>query len=403
VNASKGGPAQVAYIQGVQTPATAVAPALFAQWTRRMRFAAQSSTAANIGSSNNIQLKKTGVISALEIRVSGSMVIGGTIGTTTASYEWPYNLLKGIKLSVNGQSQLVDVRGLDCKANEYMTDKEVNDRGVAQRVGNATAIQQGTLSLSSEDWGGTGAAANYIAPGLNVAAIGTYPIDLTFVVPVAISQVNLVGSLFGQSQATNINLELIWGSQSELFSAFGGAATLTTTSIVFDVTAVAYSIPVVDGNTVVPDLSQLHGLNRVPQPVPSAGPLEFPLPGTGAGRTLARLFWNTYSGAAAAAVPYAMNATNFGEVAYKFGGNDVLETVPNGAKIRAINERSYNTDIGKVWGYACWDFISQYALRDLIDLGTTSDFRLLQNLLQTPTSGMLHLTQETLFAAAVGA
>jgi hypothetical protein len=389
-----------AFIQGVQTPAAVVAPELFAKLTRRMRFAAQSNTPiAGLGTSNQIQLKKTGVVAGLELRVSGSVVIGGTIGTTTASWEWPYNLLQGIKLSVNGQSTLIDARGLDVKVNEYMSDREVNDRGVTQRVGNATAINQGTLSQSHEDWGGTGAAANFIAPGLNVAAAASYPVDLTYFIPVAADQVNLIGSIFGQSQATNINLELQWATQAQIFSAFGGAATLAVTGVVFDVTAIAYAIPVYDQKTILPDLSLLHGLNHWQQSVTSSGESEYNVPGTGAGRSLLRLFWNAYSSAA----PLAVTAANYTTLAYKYGANDVPETLPNGSKLRAINERMYNTDIGKVWGYACWDFASQYALRDVIDLGTTSDFRTVIGLAGTPTNGVIHFTQETLFAANVGA
>lgn len=394
------GPTQVAFVQGVQTPATVVAPEAFAAYTRRMRFAAQSPTPiAGLGTSSQVQLKKTGIISALEVRVYGPVVLGGTIGTTTASYEWPYNLAKGFKVSVNGQSQLIDARGLDVKVNEFQSDKDITDRGVLQRFGNATAIQQGTLSLSHEDWGATGAAANYVAPGLAVAAVGSYNIDLTYIIPIAVDQVSLIGSVFGQSQATNVNLEIVWGSQAELFSAFGGAATLTMTGVNYDVTAVAYSIPVVNGNTVLPDLSQLHGLNHYQQGVTAAGESEYPLPGTGQGRSLLRLFANVYS----SATPLAVNATNFTTMAYKYGANDVPETLPNGQKIRAINERQYNTDIGKNWGFFCHDFVSQYALRDVIDLGQTSDFRLVVGLVSAPTSGVIHIAQETLFAASVGA
>jgi hypothetical protein len=392
-------PVQVAFVQGVQTPDTIVHPALFYKLTRRMRFAAQSPTAIASGSSSQVQLKKTGVVSGLEIRVAGSVVIGGTIGTTTASWEWPLNLLKGVKLSVNGQSTLIDARGIDIKVAEFMGDRGLDDRGVSQRVGNATAKTQGTLSLSHEDWGGTGAAANFIAPGLNVAAIATYPIELTFFLPVAADQASLVGSVFGQSQATNINIELIWGSQSDLFSAVGGAATISFTGVTYDVTAVAYSIPVVDGKAVLPDLSNLHGLNHVQMPITASGETEFMLAGTGAGRYLLRAFYNVYS----SSVPLAATFTNFANQSYKFGANDVPEIFPNGSKLRAKNERDYNTDIGAWWGFMCHDFENAYALRDIIDLGTTADFRVVVGLTTTPTAGQVHLSQETLFLATVGA
>lgn len=392
----------IAFVQGVQTPATQVAPQTFATHTKRMRFSAQAPTPiAGLGSSNNVQLKKTGVVAGLEVRVYGDVVIGGTIGTTTASYAWPYNLVSSFKLTVNGQSTLIDAKGLEVKVNEVMSNKNLDDRGVSQRVGNATAFTQGTLSLSSEDWGGTGAAANFIAPGLNVAAIGTYPIELTYFIPVASDQVALIGSIFGQSQATNINLELNWSTQSQLFSAVGGAATIAFTAVNFDVTAIAYSIPVVDGITVLPDLSMLHGLNSYQQSVTSSGESEYLLPGTGAGRSLFRLYGNVYSGSVA--TPLAVTAANFTTLAYKYGANDVPETVPNGSKLRAINERLYNTDIGKLWGFWCWDWASQFALRDIIDLGSTSDFRAVIGLVSTPTNGVVRIVQETLFATSVGA
>lgn len=389
----------VGYIQGVQTPDTVVDPIAFAQLTRRDRFAMLSNQAIVPASSTQVQLKKAGVVAGLEIRVSGSVVIGGTIGTTTMSYEWPHNLLKQVNLSVNGQSNLISARGVDLKVNEFMAHADLTDRGVAQRVGNATAIQQGTLSLSCEDWGGTGAAANFLAPGLNVAAVGTYPIELNYFVPIAADQVNLVGSVFGQSQATSINAELVWGSQSELFSAVGGAATVTLTGINVDVTGVVYSIPIVGGKTVLPDLSQLHGISTVPTSVSASGDLEYPLAGIGAGRKLLRTWFQVYSSAA----PLAVNDTNYGNLGYKFGTNTVPETLPSGAKLRALNERQFNSDIGKAWGFGAWDYVSQYALRDVIDLGAATDYRLIIGLKSTPTTGKAYVSQETLFAAAVGA
>lgn len=390
----------VPYVQGVATPDTIVEPMLFAAYTRRQRFPMKAnSTIPGAATSDNVQLKKTGIVAGLEVRVSGSVVVGGTIGTTTMSYEWPYNLIKGFKLSVNGQSTLVDARGLDIKVLEYALEHDLTDRGVSQRFGSATAVTQGTLSLSHEDWGGTGAASNYMAPGLNVAAVATYAIDLTYWIPVAADQVSLVGAVFGQSQATNINLEIIYGSQTELFSAVGASATVAYTGIKVDVTGVAYSIPVVSGKAVLPDLSQLHQISTVPFSGLSAGANELNLPGTGAGRKLLRVLFNVYSSAA----PLAMTETNFSDLAWKYGGNTVAETYTNGSKLRALNERQTCVDIGKNWGYGMWDFASRWALRDVLDLGATSDLRLVVGLVNSPTNGKAYVTQETLFSAVVGA
>lgn len=393
-------PAATAYIQGVQTNDTVSDINSFMAYTRRNRYAMKSASAIpGLGASENVQLRKTGVVAALEVRISGSVVIGGTIGTTTMSYEWPYNLIKAFKLSVNGQSTLIDTRGLDLKFADIALNPRLSDRGVDQRYGNATAVSNGTLSQSHEDWGGTGAASNYMAPGLNVAATGTYPIELTYVIPVADDQLSLTGSLFGQSQATTINLEIQYATQSELFSAVGASATVSFAGVVSDVTGVVYSIPVVNGHAVVPDLSNLHGINTFMTTLTAAGDTEINLPGTGQGRTLLRLWWNAYS----SATPLVMNATNYGNLGYKFGSNTVPEILPNGSKLRALNERQLNCDAGKCWGFGLHNFAESFGKRDIIDLGSTSDFRLMIGLVSSPTNGRAHITQETVYAAAVGA
>lgn len=387
-------------LQGVQAPDVVVDPLTFYANTRRMRFPMQSSKAiAGLGTSDSIQLKKTGVVSALEVQIGGSVVVGGTIGTTTASWEWPYNLVQKFKVSANGQSNLIDARGLEIKAFDYLMKGDLNDRGVSQRVGNSTAITQGTLSLSHEDWGGTGAASNFIAPGLNVAAVGTYPISLTYVIPIASDPVTLIGALYGQSQATNLNLEIAYATQAQIFSAVGASATLDFTGVTVSVRGLVYSIPNVNGKYVVPDLSQFHQITSQPYGVASSGANEYNLSGTGTGRHLLRTLSNVYSSAA----PLAVNATNYADLSWKYGGNDVPETVASGTGLRAINERQFCVDFGKAWGLFVWDFASENALRDIVDTGTTSDLRLVVNLVSTPTNGQLWICQENLFAGVVGA
>ena len=49
------------------------------------------------------------------------------------------------------------------------------------------------------------------------------------------------------------------------------------------------------------------------------------------------------------------------------------------------------------------DFASQFAARDAVDEGATSNLRLELNLVNAPTSGYAIAAQETLFAAPVGA
>lgn len=385
-------------IQGVASPDVVIDPTAFFAATRRMRFPAKSLTTYTPFSTDNIQLRQTGIVAALEVRVTGTVTFGGTIGTTTMSYEWPYNLVQNFTVSANGQSNLFQARGLAVKALEYCGNSDMTDRGVARTFG-GTAVTQGTLSMASELWGVNG--ANLMAPGSNVAAAVAFPVDLTYLIPVAADQVSLIGAVYAQSAATSLNLTIQWATQAQIISALGGAATVDLTALKYSVTSVAYSIPNVGGKYVVPDLSQFHQFAEYRAGGLSQGTNEIALKGVGVGRKLLRVMHNVYSGATP--TPLAVNDTNYNLFGWAYGGNDVPESYLNGYNMRYYNERLTGCDIGSLWGIAVWDFASAFALRDVVDMGQTTDLRVQIGLVSSPTSGYTMVAQETLFAAPVGA
>lgn len=385
-------------IQGVTSPDVVVDPPSFYAATRRLRFVMRSLTAiAGLGTTDSVQLRQTGILQSLEIRVQGTITFGGTIGTTTMSYEWPFNLIQEVRLSANGQSNLVRCRGLSIRALEFITNPKLDDSGLSKSFGGAVQTQ-GTLALASDDWGTN--AANVMAPGTNVAAAAAYTVDLTFFVPVAADPVSLIGAVYCQSSATNLSLDIQWATQAQIVSALGGAATFAS-ALNWGVTGRSFSIPNVGGKYVVPDLSQFHQLAETRFGGMAQGTNEPLLPGTGVGRRLMRLLFNTYSGAVA--TPLAMNATNYNTVGWAYGGSDVPEAYNSGTNLRAENIRVAGCDLGGLWGLGLWDFASQFALRDTVDEGATSDLRLQVGLVASPTSGFTQILQETLFAAPVGA
>lgn len=388
-------------IQGVASPNITVDPNSFYAATRRMRFAARPTQAfAGIGSQDLIQLRQTGIVASLEVRISGTIVVGGTIGTTTMSYEWPFNLVQEFRLSANGQSNLLAMRGLSCRLLELVTQHDLTDNGGGGVFG-ATTVASGTSGLwkiPGDDWGTSG--VNSLNPGANVAAIGTYTVDLTFFLPVAADPVSLIGAVYAQSAATNLTLVIQYATQAQIFSAVGGAATVAYNLNSF-VTAVAYSIPNVGGKFVVPDLTQFHQVSDTRTLGATQGLNQPMLPGTGVGRRLMRLAINGYSGAVP--TPIAMTAANYSTVGWAYGGNDQPESYDNGSSLRASNVRLCGVDLGTYWGFGVWDFANQFALRDVIDEGSTSDLRVQAGLIAAPTSGYFQILQETLFAAPVGA
>jgi hypothetical protein len=384
-------------IQGVESPNVVVNPDAFYAATRRMRYQMQPSKAiAGLGSTDPTQLRQTGIVAGLEIRVSGTITFGGTITSTVMSYDWPFNLIRNLRLSANGQSNLVQARGLTLRTLEFVTNPKIDDTGIAATFG-GTAVTNGSLKMPMDDWGTSG--VNSLSPGSTVAATGAYTVDLTFYVPVAADPITLIGAVYAQSSATNLNCEIDWNTQANLLT-LGGAATVTS-SLNFSITGRVYSIPLVGGQFVVPDLSQFHQIVDNRAGGLASGTNEPLLSGTGVGRRLMRLAFQVYSGATPA--PLAMNATNFSTVGWAYGGSDVPESYPNGQLLRADNYRLCGVDVGGLWGWGWWDFASQFALRDMVDQGQTADLRAQIGLVSSPTSGFAQVVQEVLFAAPVGA
>jgi hypothetical protein len=385
-------------IQGIQSPAVTVNPQLFYAATRRLRYPMrQLTTIAGLGSSDSTTLRQTGIVAGLEIRVTGSVVWGGTITGSSTTYDWPFNIVRAFRLSANGQSNLINMRGLTVRTLEFISNAKIDDQGISKTL-NGTASTFGTLALSCDDWGTSG--ANSLGANSTVPAIGTYTIDITYFLPVCSDYVTLIGSVYAQSSATNLTLDIDWNTQAALV-VVGGSATFAATTIQYSVTGLVYSIPNVGGAYLVPDLSQFHQLAEYRAPGLGQGVNEPILPGTGVGRRLLRLGFQAYSGATPA--PLAMNATNYSTVGWAYGGSDVPESYPVGQSLRALNVRQAGTDLGFFWGYAYWDFASQFALRDTVDESATSDLRVQIGLVNAPTSGFAQILQETLFAAPVGA
>lgn len=382
-------------IQGVASPNYVVSPQAFYAATRRMRFPGQPGQQLTLGGSDTVQLRQTGIIAYLELRVYGSVTFGGTIGTTTMSYEWPYNLIQSLKVSANGQSNLISCRGLTLKALELTANPKLDDSGI-DRLFAGAVVNTGTLSTPTDDWG-TGATDN-LGPGTSVVTAEPKTVDLTFLVPIAADPVNLIGSVFAQSSATNLTLEIQWATQSQILAALGGAATFAA-ALNWSATIVAYSIPNVNGQYVVPDLSLFHQIAETRFGGLVQGQNEQLLPGTGVGRRLMRVLHNVYSSGA----PVPLTATTYGQVGWAYGGSDTPETYPTGQDARVAAYRVAGVDLGGRWGLVLHDFASQFALRDLVDEAATSDLRVFFTLNSSPTAGALQLAQETLFAAPVGA
>jgi len=230
-----------------------------------------------------------------------------------------------------------------------------------------------------------------------VPATGTYTVDLKVRVPIAFDPKTLLGAVFAQTAQTNLTCDVDYETQANLLTV-GGAATLAVT-LNSEISGIVYTIPQVGGRFVVPDLSAFHQFVSSATPAVAQGENEIILPGTGIGRQLMRVFFQTWSSAA----PLAINETNYANLGWRYGGNDTPEIFSNGAMLAHSNEDTFGVDLGRFWGVGCHDFCADWALRDAVDEGSTSDLRLVAGLVAAPTSPSFKFAQQTVFAAPVGA
>ena len=238
------------YMQGIAVPASSVNPNEFFARTRRKIQTEQSKTYAGVGGQDVFEIKKTDILAGIYIRFDGALTVALPTGTAATTARWPYDLIKSVKFTANGQSNLINVSGLKLKAREMQSRGDLTDRGISQLV-NGVAVTQGTLSQGVESWG-VGSRATAIPAA-------AYDVDLTWFLPVAEDQVDLAGAIFAATSSTDLTVTIDWATAAELFTLTGTATASLTGTVTL--TAVRYSVPLgADGQIVVPDLSLFHSL-----------------------------------------------------------------------------------------------------------------------------------------------
>lgn len=391
-------PSPTLSMQGIEVPRSSVDPREFARRTRRQILQQRSGAFAGLGGTDNLQLMQAGIITGLSIKLTGTVVVTPGTGTVASTARWPYDFLRAVKFTANGASNLINCSGAKLKARDIMALGDINDRGVARGIGGAspgTSRTQGTMSLSTEDWG----------LGSNVTAIpgATYDYSLNLFVPIAMDQRNLVGAIFAQTTATELALVLEWATQADLFTLTGNATVAVTCN--YQIEAVTYSIPQApNGGVIIPDLSAFHSLVQTRGPALTTGTNEVKLSGQGVGRQLCRIYWQVWNGATP--VPLAVNATNFGQIGWKYGQNETPEQFDTGKHLAQWNERIFGSDLATYHGINVLDFCSEFAARDTIDEGLATELRFFFEIAGTApalSSPFVEYVQETVFAGAAGA
>lgn len=389
-------PTQV--MQGILVPASSVNPTAFFAHTRRLIFPmVTNKTIAGAGATDPLRVTQTGIVATLLLKVVGSVTITPGTGTVASTYKWPYDIIRALRVTANGQSNLVNCSGRWLKARELMRNEDLTDSSVPQNIGGAypgTSRTNSTLSMRNEAWG--------VGQQVTGISAGTYNFELQFVVPLAFDERTLIGAIFAQTASTELQCDIDWAPVSDIFTLTGNATASYTGTVTME--GVVYSIPEVNGDIIVPNLAAFHSMIMGRSPSVVTGDNEYELPGQGVGRQLMRLAFSVYNGTYPGA-PLPINRTNFGQVGWRFGGNDTPEVFVDGDHVALWNERLYGVDLASLQGIGVLDFCDEFVLRDSIDEGLATNIRLLFNIangVSLTGSPVVEVLQETLFGASAG-
>lgn len=225
-----------------------------------------------VGSSfSEITLPKEGVLSKLELTFVGTLTVtaAGTGQTQPApSVRWPYGLIENFQLSPGMGGSSFNLPGID-----LYTVQQVDDPFVA---------------VDGDVYPGS------VGGDATALAAGSYPVVLTFRVPVAADQVSLVASLFLQSDQANVGCSFTPAPMTDLVAP-GGTASLWALSGNLNVSATLWSIPVGSkGELILPDVSHVHVLSAQDLPLNGTGEQAAKLQRPSG--NLQRLFWRVQNG-----------------------------------------------------------------------------------------------------------
>jgi hypothetical protein len=361
-------------------------PGLFNQLTNRIVFDPINFSIPGFGNYVQNQLLQVGIVSKIRLYFSGSVTTTGSTVTIAPTAHWPWNLIN-VKVSGNGQNNFISADGLDLKIRSQIQNRALEDQLVVYP------------NSSSATPFNTAASANVV---------------LWWDVPIAMDDTTLVGSLYAQSEATNLTYTVTTRAQSDLFNVTAGTVAVTGTiyleETVFDV---PYD-PTHPDTLVIPDLTVLHGYQSNENAVASQSTLDTYL--IRINGQLERLVFYTIDLSTAAAPVFTASAT-YSLIQLIYGANTTPYTFQPGFLLKIRNVNDYRNAIGwdtqhqgttvtsgaavgsGVDGLFCLDMINENPARDNILLEGVTNLRLRTTYSSAPTGGSkVHFVQETLFA-----
>lgn len=347
-------------------------PGLFNQLTSRVIFDPINFALPAFGNYQNTQLLQVGIVSSINLIVTGSLVTVGTTVTIKPTMHWPWDLIS-VQISGNGQNNFISCTGLDLYLRLRAANRAYVD-GVSVFSTNASAAPFNTATAA----GGTN--SNF---------------TLCYKIPIAMDDTTLVGALYAQSEATNLVLKITTRNESDLFDITAGTISISGGQVYIEeeIFEVPYD-PQHSDTLVIPDLTVLHGLISNDNAVASQTTLDtqlFRINGQ-----LERLFFYTVDLSTAADPELVVTAT-YTQAQLIYGSNQNPYTFNPMTMQRFRNNRDYR--VVPADGVYCLDLVADNPARDLVLLEGVTNLRLRTQYTSAPTGGsFVHFVQETLFA-----
>lgn len=346
--------------------------ALFAQETERNDVPQEQRAFTGLGGAPIDQrISNVGVLASIRLVLKLSLVVAGA-GTCTATYQWPWNVIKRFTLNANGQTSLVSAEGLDLRARR-------------QRVFRNPREEVSTAPATDTTTGNP-------APG--VIANGTYSIVLVYDVPIVHDMYTLSGALFAQSDQTYLNWRLQPAATAEVLTLAGGS-TATLTGTVHS-TLTFFDIPFADTQqgrlVLIPDLSWLHGYLASDAPFANNGEVKTPFIRT-AGQLISYSAYVDNGGLA------QIDPLSLDEVRFEYGGNRRPRTYSPTEQLVEKMGQDFNGRIKP--GYIVLDFEVDAPQRDIVYPKGITELLLA---IKIPAATVInpnahvHFVEETMFA-----
>ena len=317
-----------------------------------------------------LQLPQSGLAAELLVKFDGTLVVGTAV-SAAAGPRWPYGLLGSFALSVNGQQDLFGVIGEDLRVREdiaFPAFTEQADKFPGSIGGGATV------------------------------AVGSYPVSLSWRVPIATELVTLTGALYAQSPSTQIQVTISPAGIAHLVPPGSGGSTVALTGT-WTVTE-TFFVPAYDsqGRIIVPSgIAYLHAMQAV----------DLPLTGTGDNRLLLvrgsgnmqRLFmaFTDSAGTRMSTAPGTATDELIDSLVLTYGATQFPYNWTPASDLLRQNNLDYG--FTPPYDYVVLDTLKQNPSRDAIVYAGLTELAVIATVdaAVTTTPGNAHLVQENLF------